>query len=315
MSIVTAAHPSLKIVFGAASAEGFDLGVPVLAGTAVENIFGPALRAGRAGAFELFQAGEWLLGVATVPLAAGLEAATQATYADLFRAASGLRLARIWNYVPAINACPGGGIENYQAFCRGRSLAFERHLGAGFKTQVPAASAVGSKGGQLVVVFAACRAPLRHVENPLQVPAYDYPAEFGPRSPSFARATLVAPAGGGAATAVFISGTAAIRGHATMAPGDTRRQLDFTLENLRELSAACALGPLFERGTGAAAGVTRHFKVYIRHAAEQAWIAAALRERLLRDGDVVSYLEADICRAPLNVEIEATLVRGAAVTA
>lgn len=302
MSFTAAARPPLKIAFGAAPADTFDVGLPVVGGAAVESIFSPARRVGQAGVFSLFQSGEWLLGAATTPLATGLEAATQTIYADMFRAAHGLRIARIWNYVPAINESIAGNIENYQVFCRGRSQAFEQHLGAGFKTHVPAASAVGTKSALLGVVFAACRAPLRHVENPLQMPAYDYPSEYGPRSPSFARATLVS---GG--STVFISGTAAIRGHATMAPGDTRQQLDYTLDNLRELSLACGLGPHFE----AAPGVTRYFKVYLRHAAEQRWITTALQERLLRAGDVVSYLEADICRASLNVEIEVTLCRRA----
>ena len=302
MSIVTAARPPLKIAFGVAPEEVFDLGLPVLAGEMIEAVFRPARPAGHSGAFSLFQAEEWLIGIASVSLISGLEAATQALYLDMFHATRGLRIARIWNYVPAINEFVEGGIENYQIFCRGRSLAFEHHLGMGFKTFVPAASAVGSKAAELTVVFAACEAPMRHVENPLQVPAYNYPREFGSRAPSFARATIVP---NGERPTVFISGTAAIRGHATVAPDNIRQQLNCTLENLSELSVACGLGLQLDAGLG----VTRHFKVYIRHAGDQPWVAAALEERLLQMGDHVSYLQADICRAQLNVEIEATLCR------
>ncbi|MSR43107.1 MAG: hypothetical protein EXS19_03610 [Pedosphaera sp.] len=266
----------------------------------VEAIFPPASPAGHSGPFALFQAEGWLLGVASVSLVSGLEATTEALYSDMFHAARGLRFARIWNYVPAINAGGGSGLENYQVFCRGRSLAFERHFGAGFKTFLPAASAVGSKTAELSVVFAACQAAMRHVENPLQVSAYDYPREYGPRAPSFARATIVRNR---EQATVFFSGTAAIRGHGTVAPHDTRHQLDCTLENLRELSVACGLGPHLDTGCGA----TRHFKVYLRHVDDQPWVAAALEERLLQPRDLVSYLQADLCRAQLNVEIEATL--------
>ena len=140
------------------------------------------------------------------------------------------------------------------------------------------------------------------MENPLQVPAYDYPREFGSRAPSFARATIVT---NGEQPTIFVPGTSAIRGHATVAPDNTRQQLNCTLENLSELSAACGLGPQLDAGLG----VTRHFKVYVRHADDQPWVAAALEERLLQLGDLVSYLQADICRAQLNVEIEATLCR------
>src|SRR6185369_4357459 len=103
----------------------------------------------------------------------------------------------------AINESGPGEMENYRIFCRGRSLAFERHFCAGFKARLPAASAVGSKSSALTVAFAASTRPPRHVENPLQVPAYDYPGEYGPRAPSFARATIVP--GANDAT-VFISG-------------------------------------------------------------------------------------------------------------
>ena len=150
------------------------------------------------------------------------------------------------------------------------------------------------------MVFAACPVVPRHFENPLQVPAYEYPGHYGPRAPSFARATVVS---GPESATVFISGTAAIRGHATVAPHSTREQLECTLENLHAIAAACGLGP--ERGGGL--GATRHFKVYVRHAADQPMVAAILQERLLTRTDRVSYVQADICRASLLVEIEATI--------
>ncbi len=150
------------------------------------------------------------------------------------------------------------------------------------------------------MVFAAGRGQPRHVENPLQVPAYDYPGEYGPRAPSFARASVVT---GPAHRTVFISGTAAIRGHASIAPHSLALQVDCMLENLREISRACGLGPDLARGGRG----QRHFKVYLRQAADQPLVAATLAAKLLSDGDRVSYLQADICRAELRVEIEASL--------
>ncbi|MBM3854705.1 MAG: hypothetical protein FJ399_16390 [Verrucomicrobia bacterium] len=300
MSTLLVARPPLKIAFGNAPAEVFDLGLPVLAGETVEAVFPPARAAGKGGAFSLFQAEGWLLGVASVPVTDGLEATTRRLYAEMFEVTRGRRCARIWNTVPAINECTESGVENYHVFCRGRSLAFERELGMGFKSFVPSASAVGSRTEELRVVFAATEAAMRHIENPLQVPAYDYPREYGSRAPSFARATVVTE---GERLTVFISGTAAIRGHETFAPGDTRRQLECTLGNLRELSLACGLGPQFDAGPE----TTRHFRVYLRHAGDQPWVAMILEERLFAVGDRVTFLLADICRAQLNVEIEATL--------
>src|SRR6185295_16228459 len=150
----------------------------------------------------------------------------------------GHHLYRIWNYVPGINTLTDG-FENYRAFCQGRSLAFEAEAGAGFPRVLPAASGVGTHDGCLSVVFVAGSAVPRHVENPEQVPAYRYPAEHGPRAPSFSRATVVQI---GDRRFTFISGTSAIKGHATVAPDALLDQLDCTLDNLRLVSKEAGSG-------------------------------------------------------------------------
>lgn len=294
-------YSPLRIMLGSDNHGSFDSGVPVLAGETVEKLFAEARPSGRTGALILYQAGDWLFGAATVPLTTGLEDVAHQLYGNILHATQGQHLVRIWNYVPAINEAGPGGLENYRIFCRARSLAFEQHHGTGFKPLLPAASAVGAKSAGLTVAFAASPVRPRHVENPLQVSAYDYPEDYGPRAPSFARATVV-PGTEGAA--VFISGTAAIRGHATIAPQNLGHQLECTLENLREISIACGLGADLALRSAA----TRHLKVYLRHAADLPEIAAVLQKKLLAATDRVSYLHADICRSELLVEIEATLL-------
>jgi chorismate lyase / 3-hydroxybenzoate synthase len=135
------------------------------------------------------------------------------------------------------------------------------------------------------------------------VPAYSYPPEHGPRPPSFARATVVPREVAGRAD-VFISGTAAIRGHATVAPDATLPQLACTLENLREIAAACGIGPDLARGRARA----RHFKIYLRRAGDLVAVQPVLERELLLPTDTAIYLRSDICRRELNVEIEATLL-------
>ena len=279
-------------------------GLPVLHGRPVESLFAAAETGGRAGPFVLARSGDWLLGAGVAPAADGaIEAEARRLYEALFAAARGWKLARIWNYVPAINAPAAEGLETYRAFSRGRSLAFELEFGPGFHAAIPAASAVGTEASALTVVFAATSRAPRHVENPLQLPAYEYPSDHGPRPPSFARATVVPLPAAGRAD-VFVSGTAAIRGHATVAPDETLPQLACTLENLREISAACGIGSDLARGRAA----SRHFKVYLRHAADLPAVRAVLERELLESADAVSYLRSDICRRELNVEIEATLM-------
>ncbi len=301
MFFATLDRPPLSLAFGGNSSAVFNTGVPVLVGAGVDNLFRSAKPAGECGSVALFESGNWLLGAAVAPAAPGLEMASRRLYRDILQATRGRHLARVWNYVPAINALGPAGLENYQAFCRGRSFAFEQQHGPAFKLSVPAASAVGCMSPSLTIAFVACRSQPRHVENPRQVPAYDYPCEFGPRSPSFARATVVSDEDG---ETVFISGTAAIRGHATVAPDGIAGQLQCTIENLGEISRACGLGSHLDQGGRS----SRHFRVFVRHAADQPLVAAALNAQLLHDGDRVSYLHADICREALLVEIEATIL-------
>ncbi len=231
----------------------------------------------------------------------GLDAATTDLYRRLFAATEGLQLYRLWNYLPHINVSEDG-LENYRRFCQARSLAFEERFGRQFEQLLPSSTAVGAAGGPLAVAFVAGPAPARHFENPAQVPAFSYPTEHGPRPPSFSRATVAATAG---AIHVFISGTAAIRGHATVAPGELAAQLECTLDNLRLIAAAAGVGA----SLGAERSWQRAFKVYLRDPGDLRKVIARLEARWLHPRDHVTYLRADICRAELMVEIEASLVR------
>lgn len=296
-----------RFEFGSEAVSGSGLPVPVLGGADRETLFGGARAVGHAAGFALFEHGDWLVGVRLAEACVDLGAQTEAIYRDLFSVVrvGGRRLARIWNYLPAINEDAAEGLENYRVFCRGRAAAFEaEHDGV-----PPAASAVGGVPGRLAVMFAAPLAEPRIVENPEQTPAYEYPPEHGPRSPSFSRAAQVVANG---RRWTFVSGTAAIKGHATIAPGDLAGQIDCTLDNLRIISAECGLGEALGladgRGRGRDSVVERHFKVYLRDAAELDAVRAALEARLLKPTDRVCWLHSDICRAALKLEIEATLI-------
>jgi hypothetical protein len=304
----TPADSSLAIEFGVSSTgaprepvgPGLRLAVPLLAGEAAEKIFDDLRPAGEQDGFRLFRRGGLLVGCALEPAGPDLAAQTQRLYQRLIALSRGRHLYRIWNYVPRINAFTAG-LEHYHAFCRGRSLAFEEALGPAFKRALPAASAVGGDDHQLAVIFAAGLTVPRQIENPEQIPAYEYPQEHGPRPPSFARATVVEEDGRRYA---FISGTSAVKGHATVAPGAGPEQLACTLDNLRLISQAIGLGDTF----GAEKTFARHFKVYLRRAEDLAAVRTVLEAELLQPGDRVTYLRADICRAALNLEIEVALV-------
>lgn len=272
-----------------------------MAGSTTEEIFPDVTALSTESGVQLFQFGRWLLGYAREPFAgADLAARTEGLYRRIIGVTKGRHLYRIWNYVPEINE-ETNGLENYRAFCLGRSVAFEGMLGGVFQPQLPAASAVGCPGRQIELIFAAGETVPTHFENPEQVPAYQYPREHGPRSPSFARATVVRDAG---LTWTFVSGTSAIKGHETIAPGALDAQIECTLDNLRLIGSKSGLGSDLSAGTAA----RRHFKVYLRHPSALAVARTRLERELLGPKDVITYLQAEICRAALNVEIEATIV-------
>jgi hypothetical protein len=284
----------------AAGDEGLRLPLEWLGGDRAERIFGDVPPAGTAEGFQLAETPDLRLGWAVAPAGPDLEGSAAALYRRLLAAAGGWHLARIWNYVPGINGMRGG-LENYRAFSAGRARGFEDVFGPAFSARLPAASAVGCEGGALACVFAATRGVPRHCENPEQVPAYRYPPEHGPRPPSFTRATV---GRWGGRLLAFVSGTAAIKGHRSEGRGSLAAQLDCTLDNLRLISEAAGLGADLLAG-GAA---ERHFKVYLRRAGDRAEAGARLGGALFRPGDRVVWLRTDLCRAELDVEIEATLV-------
>jgi enamine deaminase RidA (YjgF/YER057c/UK114 family) len=278
------------------------LALPVLAGLAEEPLLPDAEGRDARSEVVLCGRGAWLAGFALAGEGPGIEAAAGDLYRRLFAAVEGWHLYRVWNYVPQINGVRSG-LENYRAFCRGRSLAFEERFGAGFRRVLPAASAVGSAAGPLALGFVAGRAAPLHFENPLQVPAFEYPPEYGPRPPSFSRATSATD---GKARRIFLSGTAAVRGSATVAAGDVDGQLACTLENLARIATAAGAGP----SIGSEMFPERGFKVYLRRPEDLDRVRERVERELLRPGDRVSFLRADICRPDLLVEIEATLSSG-----
>jgi hypothetical protein len=298
---------ALSVDFGegeeTSGATSLHIATPWLGGASREEIFSDATLISTEEGLRLYRCGNLLLGHVHDPFVEReLAARTQSVYTRLLQICEGRHLFRIWNYVPRINALTDG-FENYRAFCQGRSVAFEQGFGADFQAVLPAASAVGSLGSHLDVIFVAGLEKPRHFENPAQVPAYLYPIQHGPRSPSFARATV---ARDGERMLTFISGTAAIRGHETVAPGALNEQLECTLENLRLISVAAGIGEQLAVDVS----TRRFFKIYLRHASDFPAVRAQLDRTLLRPQDTVIYLQTDICREALNVEIEATLVGG-----
>lgn len=269
---------------------------------------GAQIESGTTGIARWRTDGHWLLGAIDLDESAekqGLAELAHRAYRDLFKTldqAGTPHLQRIWNYLPQINA-DGGGLERYRQFNLGRQEAFLEAGRAAFEG-APAACALGIHQGALSIRFlAGQRAPLP-VENPRQVSAYRYPETYGPRSPTFSRAAL-ADIGGGS-IALFISGTASIVGHETVHHGDVQEQTRETLRNLQAVVEAANARCSAKFSLSALDSV-----VYVRHPSDTARVRAIIEETLGSDAPMARhavYLEADICRSDLLVEIEAHAV-------
>jgi chorismate lyase/3-hydroxybenzoate synthase len=203
-------------------------------------------------------------------------------------------LIRVWNYFPEINAIKND-IERYRGFSIGRHEAFVRYQKK--VEDSPAACALGSHGGPLVIYFLAARSPGLQIENPRQISAYSYPKQYGPRSPTFSRATLAFQ---DTAQTLFISGTASILGHETVHPASVSLQTRETLVNIRAVIEQAVLKGFAPVDFASDLAL----KVYVRHAEDFAEVVGIIQEELGTLSELI-VLQADICRADLLVEIEA----------
>lgn len=226
--------------------------------------------------------------------------ATAVAYEEIFALLQKTRhyhLIRVWNYLPEINGAADGE-ERYRHFNSARQSAF-RNSGRSIVGTVPAASAVGSPAGSPIsIYFLASSGPPTMIENPRQTSAYHYPPKYGTHSPTFSRACVLGQSGG---TNLFISGTASIVGHETVHRGDVVAQTHESLANIDALLNEA--NRIVGAGRYALDGLK--FKVYVREPSDIAAIETALTAALQPTTSIV-YLQADVCREELLVEIEAT---------
>ena len=241
-----------------------------------------------------------------------LQPLTAIAYRRLFavaRAQGYPHFLRIWNYLPAINQeC--GGVERYRAFCAGRRQVLDATL-AGVETRLPSASALGFPGefpadterlgaGGLRLYALAGREAGEQIENPRQISAFHYPPEYGPRSPSFSRAVL--KDWGDGYRHLYISGTASVVGHASR-HSDLIAQLDETLVNLEALLTEASRRTVTPLQPAL-------LRVYVRPDCDPTPLRERINQAVGRTVPMV-FLQADICRRELLIEIEGLAISAA----
>jgi hypothetical protein len=201
---------------------------------------------------------------------------------------------RQWNYVEGVLATRGG----YGGLNDARARAYSR---AEFPAGFPAATGIGQATGGVVVEFFALDAPesvrVTPLSNPRQVDAHRYSADvlgdakFAP-PPLFERAKSVEAGGRGI---LFVSGTAAVIGERSVAPGDVREQTRIAIENLRLVLPDGRLSSL---------------RAYVRRSRDIPVVRRACEAAF---GPIPALcVRADVCRDELLVELEGARCGGGA---
>jgi enamine deaminase RidA (YjgF/YER057c/UK114 family) len=209
---------------------------------------------------------------------------------------------RQWGYIEGmLDVCSTGSGERqgYQAFNDVRTLAYAR---SGFPAGYPAATGIGQATGGVVLEFLALDAPddvrVSPISNPKQVDAHRYSDGVligesledlsGKSPPKFERAKRVAR---GEAETVFVSGTASIRGEESVAVGDVAAQTRTTIDNI----AALVGGRLLSR-----------LRAYVKRSGDIPVVRSVCEDAY---GTIPAlYVQADVCRDELLVELEGAVV-------
>jgi enamine deaminase RidA (YjgF/YER057c/UK114 family) len=298
-----------KIVFDArctaSAAQGYvSTGLPLLAGSAVAELFASdsPVTTSQSSNYYWSETDSYLFVAlwANETEPGGLNKATETLYGKLLadiQARGYPHLVRVWNYFADINGVDDE-LERYRQFCIGRFNAFEQQQIA--EAQFPSACALGHQGGDLLIYALASKTPAQHFENPRQASAYHYPAEYGPRSPSFARASLLELPNQPAK--IFVSGTASVVGHVTRHPDDLKSQIQETITNLGSLLEHIS-AQYRKDNEGVSPTLTPEvLKVYVRHAQDLETIQQQIT--LAYPAVPTVYVAADICRSDLLLEVD-----------
>jgi len=218
-------------------------------------------------------------------------------------------LVRQWNYIGNILEVKNE-FQNYQIFNEVRSQNYHKFRSV---SGYPAATGVGMKYGGVILDFCALKAEksikILAIDNPDQIKPYAYGQQVlkgmpssGKRKkqpPQFERAVLLT---NNLCSTLFVSGTASIIGQDIIGIGDVDKQTVVTIENINKLTDAKRIEqtagfPQIDQGR------LILLRVYIKNQDDFAKVKSICHERF--QGVPTLYIEADICRDNLLLEIEA----------
>lgn len=213
-------------------------------------------------------------------------------------------IVRQWNYIPEITLIENK-FQHYQEFNDARAVFYEKSK---WDKGYPAATGIGTKNAPLLVDVIAMQGHKDEIAlvNSKQIDAHIYSDDvlLGAKgqllenraTPKFERAKLIIESSG---ASVFVSGTAAIMGEESLALDNAANQTEITIDHIEKLvekgqlsTTSFSLKPKFEL-----------VRAYVKNMSDFNDVRRVCERRL--PGVPVVYVEADICRDELLVEIEA----------
>jgi len=214
---------------------------------------------------------------------------------------------RQWNYIEniAIVEDVEDAPQNYQDFNDVRARYYDD---VQFEHGYPAATGIGQDTGGVIIAFIALSESdmisIKPIVNPGQIDAHAYSelvlegSSKQKCTPKFERAKLVTI---GSRNYIYVSGTASIQGELTVHEGDVEKQTLTTIENIKRLFSREN-----QKSLGLEFDVSKvqfsHLRVYVKHKED----IPAVKKICFAELNCKSclFLESDVCREELLVEIE-----------
>jgi enamine deaminase RidA (YjgF/YER057c/UK114 family) len=217
---------------------------------------------------------------------------------------------RTWFYLGGITE-PGVETQRYKELNRARTEFYEpiyfggeAHAAPPVSRVYPASTGIGMAGAGLTATCMALQTDrpdvlLRPLENPRQIPAYEYSRHYSHQSPKFSRAmTLVL----GRNVTTWISGTASIVNSESQHPGDIVAQTEQTIDNIASLISPANFAAHAIPGAGCELTDLAKIRVYLKRPEDYLRCREVCERRFA--GVPAIYAVADVCRPELLVEIE-----------
>ena len=226
-------------------------------------------------------------------------------------------IVRQWNYIGSILNTKRRKLiisQNYQVF---NKVRFDNYSGYRQIPGFPAATGVGMNYRGVVIDFCAIRAndniQIISVKNPRQINPYNYDQNIligsptlrqeNKQPPLFERAKLLTYNG---KWRIFVSGTASIIGQETIGIGDVEKQTLVSIENIEKLICIENLVNNCPNLFFKTPNKYNHIRVYVKNAGDISLVKSICTNHF--DNIPAIYLQADICRNDLLVEIEAEAI-------